>query len=74
MTWLITKTKKPIKPASMLLNNLAIIPLQAKGVWRLQNSSREKAQIPPYLVSKNLSLCVYVLNFDLNHFRTGKTE
>ena len=37
---------------------------------------KEKIHIPPYvyMVSKNLSVCLSVVNFDPNYLRTGKTE
>ena len=35
---------------------------------------KEKMHIPPYMVSKNLSVCLSVINFDPNYFKTGKTE
>ena len=61
-------------------DNFGVIPLQAKrvGSREVANLTERKIHIPPFLVSKNLSvclsLCLSVTEFYPNFLRPGKTE
>ena len=49
-------------------------PSASAASREVANLTERKINIPPYMVSKNLSVRLSAVNFDPNYLRTGKTE